>query len=121
METGKLITKVTQIFQRKDGSEVRIVAQDFGGPGLTPSIGVYVHRRESPQHDWKLCGDRPHPDWRKMSVDDYVKHGRSEMLQAVSIGEILKVTTMIGKPMSEFPENTFEMGDEVEQDTPAPN
>jgi len=59
------------------------------------SVGVYVHRRESPLHDWKLMSDRPHPDWRKMSVDEYVKHGRSEMLQAVTHGEILKVTNAL--------------------------
>lgn len=84
--------KVTKIIQRADGSAVRIVAEACFGVGLTRSIGVYVHRRESPDHAWKLTNNRPHPDWRKMSVDEYVKRGRSEMLQAVSSGEILKVT-----------------------------
>ena len=98
METEPLITKVTQVIQREDGSEVRIIAQACFGLGLTRSIDVYVHHRESPDHDWKLCSDRPHPDWREMSVDDYIKHGRSEMLQMVSPGEILKATSEIGKP-----------------------
>ncbi|MBC8740391.1 hypothetical protein F6X40_27420 [Paraburkholderia sp. UCT31] len=87
--------KVTQIIQRDDGSEVKIVAQKFFGLGLTCSIDVYVLRRESPNHSWMLASNRPHPDWRKMSVDDYVKRGRSEMLQAVSHGEILKVTSAL--------------------------
>lgn len=89
------MARVEQVIQRKDGSEVRIVAQACFGSGLVCSIDVYVHRRASPAHAWKLTSDRPHPDWRKMSVDDYVKHGRSEMLRTSSIGEILKVTTAL--------------------------
>jgi hypothetical protein len=46
-----------------------------------------------------LLSDRPHPHWRSMSVYDYISHGRSEMLQSVSLGEILKLTSMIGKPV----------------------
>lgn len=87
-----------QFIQRKDGSEVKIVAQEFFGAGLTRSIGVHVLRRESSENNWQLCSDRPHPNWRNMSVDEYVKHGRSEMLQTVSIGEILKVTNALEKP-----------------------
>lgn len=93
---------ITQILQRADGSEVRIVAERLTGRGLTQSIGVCVHRRESPQHEWKLCSDRPHPEWRTMSVAEYVKHGRPEMFQAVSHAEILKLTSALGKPMSSF-------------------
>jgi hypothetical protein len=87
--------KVTQIIQRGDGSEVRIVAQKCFGLGLTCSIDVYVHRRESPNHQWMLCSNRPHPDWRKMAVDDYIKRGRPEMLQTASPSEILKVTNAL--------------------------
>lgn len=94
-----LITKVTQVIPRQDGSEVRIVVEQMTGIGLNSSIGVYVHRRESPDQHWVLLSDKPHPDWLAMSVDDYMKHGRSEMLQSVSPGEILKLIGMIGKPM----------------------
>lgn len=87
--------KVSQTIQRKDGSEVRIVATAFFGLGLNRSIDVYVHRRESPDHEWQLTSDRPHPDWRKMSVSEYIKRGRSEMLQAASPCEILKVTNAL--------------------------
>lgn len=99
MKTENKITKVTQILQRDDGSEVRIVAQVFFGMGLKESIDCYVHKRESANHAWKLCNDRPHADWLKMSVDDYIKHGRSEMMQAVSHAEILKTTSLLGEPM----------------------
>lgn len=87
--------KITQIIQRANGSEVRIVAENFYGSGLTRSVGVYVHRRESDNAPWMLTNDRPHPDWREMSVDEYIKRGRSEMLRTVSIGEILKVTSAL--------------------------
>lgn len=89
------ITKITQIVQRADGSEIRIVAQALFGFGLKLSIDVYVHRRESSEHSWKLCSNRPHADWRKMSVDNYIKYGRSEMLQVVSPGEILRAISAI--------------------------
>ena len=96
------VTKITQVIQRDDGSEVRIVAEAMFGEGLHRSIGVYVHRRESSSHDWILCSDRPHPDWKSMSVEDYDKHGRSSMLQAVSSGELLKAMSAIGAPMSQY-------------------
>ena len=95
----ELITKVTQIFPREDGSEARIVAENFGDQ-WNPSIGIYVHKRENPESPWKLCNDRPHKDWKAMSVDDYVKYGRSEVLQTISFGERVRVTSLIGKPMS---------------------
>jgi hypothetical protein len=95
-----LVTKVTKIIPRNDGSEVKIVAQAYFGAGLHCSVGADVFRRESPGHNWKLCSDKPHPDWRKMSVSEYVNIGRSEMLQAASQGEILAVVSAIGKPMN---------------------
>ena len=101
-EAEELITKITQIIPRADGSEVRIVVTNFAALGGPPSNDVYVHRRESPEHEWVLCNDRPHPDWRTMSVDEYIKRGRSEMLQAVSHGEILKACSLIGKPINEL-------------------
>lgn len=86
------ITKIAQILNRPDGSQARIVAQVFFGRGLHRSVGVYVHRRENPDSEWKLCSDQPHPDWREMSVEDYKVRGRSEMLRTVTTGEILKLT-----------------------------
>ncbi len=93
-----LVTKVTRIIPRIDGSEVRIVAQAYFGTGLHYSVGVDVFRRQSRNQNWKLCSDRPHPDWRRMAVDEYVMHGRPEKFQAASHGEILAVASAIGKP-----------------------
>ena len=94
-----LVTKVTRIIPRKDGSEVKIVAEAYFGAGLHCSLGVDVFRRASTRHPWRLCSDRPHPDWRTMSVADYIRHGRSEMFRAASHGEILAVCSLIGKPL----------------------
>lgn len=100
-ETPKA-TKITQIIQREDGSEVRIVATAMFGEGLHRSIDVYVHKRTNESSPWTLCSDQPHPDWKTMPLDDYKKFGRSEMLQAVSVGELIRATSLIGKPMSQF-------------------
>lgn len=97
MDMENTITKVTQTLKRPNGAEVKIVAKAMYGTGLTRSIDVYVLRRDSSNDDWILCDNRPHQEWKKMTVDEYVKHGRSEMLQAVSPGEILKLTSLIGK------------------------
>lgn len=102
-----LVTKITRVIPRGDGSEVKLVAQAYFGTGLHRSVGVDVFRRASPAHHWHLCSDRPHPDWRTMSVDDYVARGRSERLQAVTHGEILAVASMIGRPMSSLPPGTL--------------
>jgi len=37
-----------------------------------------------------------------MSVDEYVSHGRSEMLQAVTQAEILKVGSLLGQDLDEL-------------------
>ena len=98
-----LVTKVTRVVPRADGSEDKLVAQAYFGTGLHRSVGVDVFRRPSPQGNWQLCSDRPNPDWRTMSVDEYCKRGRSEKLQTVSPGEILAVANLIGQPMCSLP------------------
>jgi len=87
---------------RVDGTEVKIVAENLNEAWRRPSIDVRVFRRSSPQDPWHLCSDRPAPNWREMSVDEYVKHGRSEKLQTVTHGEILKTASLVGKPMTQF-------------------
>jgi len=101
-----LVTKFVKVIRRPDGSEVKLVAQAYFGAGLHRSVGVDVFRRERPDLNWKLCSDRPHPDWRKMSVAEYCKSGRSEKLQAASHGEIFAAAQMIGRPISMLPPGT---------------
>lgn len=88
---------IERLIRRANGAEVKIVAQEFFGAGLARSVGVHVLHRESPESNWKLCGDRPHPNWKTMSVEEYIKNGRSEMLQKVSAGEILRVIHTLEK------------------------
>lgn len=101
MDDNKTITKAEKVFKRHDGSEAKVTATASFGVGFEKYIDVYVHRRESSNHEWVLCSKMPHPEAKSMSVDDYIKHGRSEMLQIVSPAEILKVTSLIGKPVDE--------------------
>lgn len=89
------MSMIEQVLQRKDGSEVKVVAQACFGRGLACSFSVYVLRRERPCQAWQLASDRPHPDWRSMSVEDYVARGRSEMLRLVSTAEILKTVNAL--------------------------
>nr|WP_250697738.1 hypothetical protein [Escherichia coli] len=68
--------------------------------GLQPRLMCTFSRRDSSESNWSLCGKDPHPEWRKMSVDEYQKFGRSEMLRYATPGEILRVASAIGQPMS---------------------
>lgn len=97
------ITRVTRVLKRGDGTEVRIVAQAYFGAGLHRSIGIDVFRRDGPTQNWTYCSDRPHPNWRSMSVDEYKRSGRSEMLQVASHGEILSVACLIGNRLQTSP------------------
>lgn len=85
-----MMTRLETLIEKPGGAEVKIVAQACFGAGLKFSADVFVLRRESVKHDWRVLSDQPHPDWRTMSVDEYVRHGRSEKLQNVTHGQILK-------------------------------
>ena len=119
MHVENPITKLTQVLNRPDGSQARIVAQVFFGAGLHRSVGVYVHRRDNPDVPWILCSDRPHPDWKQMPLDEYKKRGRSEMLRTVTQGEILKLTSaLMRESVDGLGEGLEDHEAEVEQDTP---
>lgn len=85
------MASLERIIKRADGSEVKLVARAFFGVNMKIATDVDVFRRSGPDDDWKLTSAEPHPDWRKMSVDEYNKRGRSERFQTASHGEIFKV------------------------------
>jgi hypothetical protein len=58
-------------------------------------VWVYGHRRANQEQPWQLLSDEKHPDWRQMSVDTYIQHGRSELLKVATHAEILKVTSKL--------------------------
>ncbi|WP_087866020.1 hypothetical protein [Comamonas thiooxydans] len=89
------MNKVSQIIQRTDGSQVKIVAEVMFGLGLTRSVDVFLLKRPNADAKWASVSKLPHPDWRSMSVDEYKRRGRSEMLQLVTHGEIFKVTNQL--------------------------
>lgn len=92
---------ISKVLQREDGSEVKIVATEFFGSGLTRSVGVDVFRRPNKEANWVLCNDRPAEGWKQMPRDQYIKEGRSEVLRYTSHGEILKVVNMLTPPAKE--------------------
>lgn len=100
--SAELATKVTRDIVRPDGRQVRIVAQAMFGAGLHRSVDVYVLRRDSEEQPWHCCSDRPAANWREMPVEQYIREGRSEMLRTVSVGEILSVTSLLGRPVHEI-------------------
>lgn len=108
------MSKVERLLKRADGSEVKIVGEAMYGAGLRLSIDTYVLARESANHQWRVASDRPHPDWRTMSVDEYVKHGRAEKFQVASHGEILSVANEV-RLLAEGAIASVEAPDEVER------
>lgn len=86
-ESSLMGITVSKVHCRADGSEVKIVATAMYGAGLHLGIGTYVLCRKDASQPWRVAGDRPHPDWRKMSVADYVQRGRPEILTLTSLGE----------------------------------
>lgn len=96
----EVITKISQTLTRDDGSEVKIVATRWYNSNLDPTKDVYVLRRENPDANWEFLSDTPHPDWKTMPREEYIKYGRSPMRQAVTFAEICKVTQWLGQPLS---------------------
>lgn len=84
-----------KIIQRTDGSEVRITANYFLDMGMKRAVDLVVHHRKSSSAPWELACDQPHPNWRKMSVSEYIERGRSEVLRLVSSGEILQMLAAV--------------------------
>jgi len=85
------LLEIKNLTVRFDTSNGAFTAVD----GVDVSVDVYVLHRESPAHEWRVANNRPHPNWRRMSVNEYIKHGRSEMLQIASPCEILKVSRAV--------------------------
>lgn len=87
------MARVEHHYIRQDGSEVKVVAQpSYSAAGLRCNIDLFVLHRKSSQDGWRVASDRPHPNWRTMSVADYVAHGRPETLTLTSFGERVKAS-----------------------------
>jgi hypothetical protein len=98
----QLTTKITNIITRKNGNQVRIVSELFD-PILNPTVSTIAFHRDNSNDNWKLCSKEYHPDVKTMSRSDYMKFGRSELMEKVTFAELAKTANMIGKPLSSLP------------------
>lgn len=89
------MTKAVRLIHRPDGSEIKIVGTLMDGIGLHESIDVYALRRADAASNWELLSNTPAAGWKQMSRDEYIARGRSPMMQAVTIAEILSVTSAL--------------------------
>lgn len=83
--------KLEKFLTAPTGQEVRMLAQAYVGRGLDIGIGLDVFVKDTPDSAWRLCRNSPHPDWRSMSVDDYIAWGRPEWLKYVSHGQAIQI------------------------------
>ena len=83
--------KLEKFLTAPTGQEVRMLAQAYVGRGLDIGIGLDVFVKDTPDSEWRLCRNSPHPDWRSMSVDDYITQGRPEWLRYISHGRAIVV------------------------------
>lgn len=100
MENTNIVTKVVAEFIRDDNSEVRLVAELFYDRQLQPHTDFYVTRRENANAQWTFVDKTPKAGFKKMSRSEYMAHGRAEIFNLLTHGEILKALNMLGKPAS---------------------
>ncbi|MBE8596820.1 hypothetical protein [Xenorhabdus sp. BG5] len=74
----------------KESTIVRIIATMYYGSGLSESINVDVFKKDFDDSKFVLCGNDPHPEWRQMSVNEYIQHGRPEKFKYVTYAEIIR-------------------------------
>ena len=111
--------KLERLLPQADGSEVKLVGQTMYGSGLTLSVDVFALHRDGADKPWRRLSDLPHPDWRTMSVDEYNKRGRSELLQRVGHGPILAMSHEVQRQEALLMEGGSE-DDAVTADRPRP-
>lgn len=93
------ITKIEKTFECESGEQSRLTVYLASRPGGSALVGVYGHHRANDSEPWSLCSENPHPDWKSMSVDEYEKRGRSELLQYIKRSDIFKYSAMLGQPL----------------------
>tara|TARA_Y100000310_G_C20243649_1_gene605799 strand:+ start:159 stop:482 length:324 start_codon:yes stop_codon:yes gene_type:complete len=95
-----IVRKVTQTINRENGDLVEItVSQDlFGHNNFT------VREKKRDSDVFHVCSmDMPH-NVKTMPRSEYIKKGRPEAFRVAKIGEILKLSQWLGRPMKEFNE-----------------
>lgn len=92
------------ILNRPDGSQVRLLAQDYSLPGGKPAAGVDVFHRASEELPWRLCSDQAAPLSEFTTVEDYIQNGRPEKFRVASHGEIFKAAAKLREQLAQAPD-----------------
>lgn len=111
------VRTITKHIHRDDGTEVKMVAFDHGGRGQKKDHKISVYRRDGT--DWSLCSKEPAPGWKSMPRDEYLAHGRSELLRHVTFAEMVKFSQEFERAQrGETPDLLARLGPDlvVEQD-----
>ncbi|MEQ1977367.1 hypothetical protein [Xenorhabdus sp. SGI240] len=88
--TEDIVMQVIHIIHKGE-TTIRIIATMFYGLGLSESINIDVFKKDVDDSKFILCGNRPHPEWRRMSVDEYIQRGRPEKFKYATYAEIIRV------------------------------
>lgn len=105
----RMANGLSQILTRQDGSQVKLMGRMSGGLFCKANPDVWALFRQDQSCDWVLLSKEPHPDWRTMPVDEYAKSGRSEFMQKVSFGELIKFKQMFYIPINELDMTNVEL------------
>ena len=76
-----------EILNRPDGSQVRLLVQDYAMPGQPADIGVDVFRRSAADQPWHLCPRTP--DAQFMSAPEAAERDRQEAQHHVKPTEMI--------------------------------
>lgn len=93
--------KQENLIQREDGSQIKIVCTLFTNSNLTFTIDTYVLFRENESAQWNVLSNIPAQGFKMMPREEYIKHGRSPLMQKVKIGELLKASNTFRKKVVE--------------------
>lgn len=99
LETIDNAKTTVRTLTKTDGTQIRLTATmcpRLGGHGM--DVDIFADARPGADQPWARVSDRPHPDWRAMSVQAYVERGRSQLLQLLgSPGQLLALSRHVHK------------------------
>ncbi len=87
-------------YVKENGIEVKINSTLFVDFNNYFSIDTFALFRENEGDEWKLCKDQSkfsREEIRKMSRAQYLREGRSELLEIVGVGKLLKTADALLK------------------------
>jgi hypothetical protein len=82
--------KKENLIKREDGSQIKIVCSLFTNINQTHSIDTFVLFRENAEDNWNVLSNIPAEGFKAMPREEYIRRGRSPLIQKVRVGELLK-------------------------------